>query len=540
MEILYAAAEMVPLAKVGGLADVAGSLTHELARLGHRVTVCLPYYPSVRAHAALGQPELIAELSVGFGSRTRPAGLYRARLPGSDVELWLFANDDYFDRPNPYVDPRTGRDWPDNAERFVFFSRAILEACRVMHRAPDVFHLNDYQVGLVAPFLREEGRGSPLARSAVLLSVHNLGYQGIFPIAAEVPAAGEPAVGAEPSAGAGFGAGGEPGPARESGQALEPAPTAEQLARELGFNAALARPFGALEFYGRLNFLKAGLVHADLITAVSPTYAREIQTPELGFGLEGILSERADRVIGILNGIDAEIWDPMRDALIPVNYGPADIRGKQENKARLLEAMHLPQHPRLPVIGMISRLVDQKGFDLLARAADDLFARGDFRMVVLGSGMPVYEQLCRDLARRYPQHFAVAIDFNDPLAHLIEAGADMFLMPSLYEPCGLNQMYSMRYGTVPIVRATGGLADTVAEFDAGTGRGSGFVFHAYEPGAMHSAIGRALSAHARSNIWKKLVVRDMERDFSWTQAARAYVGAYERAVNERARRLATG
>jgi starch synthase len=507
MEVFYAAAEMVPFAKVGGLADVAGSLTHELARLGQRVTVCLPYYPSARAQTGGLSVEPVAEITVPLGSETQLAVVHRARVGENGVELWLIEASAWFDRPNPYVDPATGRDWPDNPERFAGFSRAILEACLALGRIPDVFHLNDYQAGLAAAFLRTAYQATPLTRSAVLLSIHNLGYQGIFPSEAEAT----------------------PG---------EQARATAKLARELGFSPELVSPLAPLEFYGRMNFLKASIHFADLITAVSPTYAREIQTPELGFGLDGVLRDRASHVLGILNGIDTEAWNPMTDPLIPANYGLTELQGKLENKQRLLAAVHLPLHPRLPLIGMISRMVDQKGFDLLARIADELFTEGRFRMVVLGSGMPQYESLCRELARRYPQHFAVAIDFNDPLAHLIEAGADFFLMPSRYEPCGLNQMYSMRYGTIPIVRATGGLADTVEEFDAATGQGTGFVFHAYEPGALRSAIERALAVYAKPGAMKRLITRDMQRDFSWAHAAGAYVRAYERAVNERARGLA--
>lgn len=530
MEVLYAGAEMVPFAKVGGLADVAGALTRELGRRGQRVTAALPLYPSARQAARGLELEAVAELSVPLGADRRIARLWRALLAEGPVELWLIENDALFDRPNPYVDPATGRDWPDSAERFVFFSRAILEGCLALGRAPEVFHLNDYQVGLIGSMLRREYAQTPLARAAVLFTIHNLGYQGLFPLES---GSGTGASGAGAGAGVQGAAGGPAG--RPAGP-----PPLERLARDLGLPADLARPCGPLEFHGRLNFLKASLLFADLINAVSPTYAREIQEPELGFGLDGVLRDRSDRVIGILNGIDAEAWNPQSDPLLPATYGPGNMQGKAENKARLLEAFHLPEQPRLPLIGIISRLVDQKGFDLLEPIAEELFAGGRLRMVVLGSGQPRYEELCRSLARRYPEHFAAAVDFNDPLAHLIEAGADFFLMPSRYEPCGLNQMYSMRYGTVPIVRATGGLADTVEEYDAATGRGSGFVFHAYEPGALKSAIERGLALYARPQLFKKLVAGIMQRDFSWSRVAGSYLRAYERAVNERARAERTG
>ncbi|MCK4414377.1 MAG: glycogen synthase [Candidatus Eisenbacteria sp.] len=494
--VVYAAAEMVPFAKVGGLADVAGALTLELARRGHQVATFLPLYPSAREVVEALGPEEVTRLEIPIGARRHSATVLRVTLGESAVTAYFVRCDEFFDRPNPYVDPETKRDWPDNALRFTFFCRAILETCRALDCVPDVFHLNDYQLAPLALLLRGTYGRTDLAGSAIVYSIHNLGYQGIFPRQGEDRPAG-------------------------------------LLARELGFGESLVRPLGPLEFYGRLNFTKAALTYADLIIAVSPTYAREIQTPELGFGLDGILRERDDRVLGILNGIDTQVWDPARDELIPHNYGISDFRGKAENKKRLLAAMHLPEEVRTPLIGIISRLVDQKGFDLIARIADELFGAADFRMVVLGSGMPKYETLMRELADRYPERIAVEMGFHDALAHLIEAGCDFFLMPSRYEPCGLNQMYSMRYGTVPIVRATGGLADTVEEFDPRTGRGSGFVFHAYEPGALLSAVRRALETYGRPRVFKKLVTKIMRRDFSWGRAAGEYEEAYRRAIRER-------
>ncbi len=493
MEILYAAAEMVPFAKVGGLADVAGALTGELARAGHRVVSFLPLYPSVRGFWTELKPEKAVDLQIQLGGQLHPGRVYRTRSSAQGVELLLLENEHYFDRPNPYVNPESGRDWPDNAERFVFLSRAILETCAALDWAPDIFHLNDYQVGLVAPLLAEEYTGGVLRRSATVLSVHNLGYQGIY------PADGD-------------------------------AQTGSDLARDLGFGHHLYRPLGPLEYYGRLNFTKAALVYADMITTVSPTYAREIQTETQGCGLDGVLRQRTDRVVGILNGIDAATWDPARDPLLPFNYGPSDFRGKARNKERLLAAMHLPEEPQLPLLGMISRLVDQKGLDLLMAIAEPLLLRGVLRLVVLGRGMPKYERGLKALARQFPNHCAVCIGFDEPLAHLIEAGCDFFLMPSQYEPCGLSQMYSMRYGTVPIVRATGGLADTVEDFDARTGRGRGFAFEEYSPEALLEAIERALAAYRQTNAFKSLVARIMRLDFSWARAAQAYEQVYEQAL----------
>ena len=298
----------------------------------------------------------------------------------------------------------------------------------------------------------------------------------------------------------------------------------------LGLPRHLAYPTGPLEFHGKLNFMKAGLVYADLITTVSPTYAREIQTDEHGFGLDGVLRDRAERLVGILNGIDVQVWDPMTDPLIPYNFGPSDFQRKRENKARLLEVTHLSEDLDVPLIGMISRLVDQKGLDLFERIADSFLESHEVRMVVLGSGMLRYERLMRRLAERYPKKLAACVGFDEPLAHLIEAGSDFFLMPSKYEPCGLNQMYSMRYGTVPIVRATGGLADTVEEFQPKAGTGSGFLLHEYTPEALRDALERALAAYGKTRAFKNLVTRIMRRDFSWTRAAQEYERTYERAI----------
>ncbi|MDM7914676.1 MAG: glycogen synthase GlgA [Candidatus Eisenbacteria bacterium] len=491
MRIAIAAAEMVPFVKVGGLADVIGALPRELARLGHRVSVFLPRPPVLPTDRlpALSLSSL-GSIDVPMGTGTMRAEVERARIGVPGMEVLLIQNRDLFDRPDPYVDPATGQDWPDNARRFVFFSRAVLEAMRSIGMVPEVVHCNDYQTGLV-PFLMREDRSryEALQRTGTLFAIHNMGYQGIFP----------PEVLAELG---------------------------------VGYREKFFYTMGPLEYFGKVNFMKAAILYADLISAVSERYAHEIQQPEYGFGLEGVLALRGDDVIGILNGIDVEEWNPETDPLIPANYSASDLGPKRENKRRLLQAMELPEGRSVPVIGMISRLVDQKGLDLIEESAKDLMQR-DLALVVLGNGLPKYEKLLRDLARKHPHKVAVSLTFNNPLAHLIEAGSDMFLMPSRYEPCGLNQMYSLRYGTIPIVRATGGLADTVQEYDPDTGRGNGFVFTEYTSRAMLHAIDRALAAYARDRAWKKLLSQVMRIDFSWGRAAQKYVGAYQRAIESR-------
>lgn len=533
LDIALASAEMVPYAKVGGLADVAGALSKELARMGHKVTVYLPRYGGIDGSRfpGLGLKQ-IGETPIRLGRRVEEARYFSAVDPATQVRLVLVDHAGYFDRENPYVDPATGEDWPDNLERFVFFNRAILESFRLLDWVPDVIHANDYQTGLVPVLLREEyahaaaagargaesgrasqgsaaGRPGPgpvqgstssqgressgirsvdYGRVATLFSIHNMGYQGIFP---------------------------------------------EEALGVIGLDPRLAVPAGPLEFWGKVNFMKAAIHYADLITTVSPRYAEEIQSSEeYGFGLEGVLRSRSGDLVGILNGIDPEIWDPANDQLIPARYGPGQLRRKQENKVRLLESMELPVEPDVPLIGVISRLVDQKGFDLFEQIADGIFAER-VKMVVLGSGQPKYEALMKSLRERYPTKFAVALEFNNPLAHLIEAGSDFFLMPSRYEPCGLNQMYSLRYGTVPIVRATGGLADTVKDYNFRTGKGNGIVFEAYDAQEMYFAIRRALRLYGKRRPWKKLVAEIMKIDHSWSGAAAAYVKAYQRAVEKR-------
>jgi starch synthase len=493
LKIAIAASEMVPFVKVGGLGDVVGALPRELARLGHEVKVFLPKPPGMTA-------ERFPNLTItSFGATaiplfggTAPAVIERGRIAGEDnLEIILIRNDRFFDRVNPYVDPATGLDWPDNDRRYTFFAKAIIQGMIALDWTPDAIHLNDYQTGLVPILLREGYRyHQGLARAGIIYAIHNMGYQGIYPV---------------------------------------------DVLQEIDFDlpTRFFFPTGPLEYYGKVNFMKAAIVFSDLISTVSERYAEEIQSgEEFGFGLEGVLKDRTADVIGILNGIDTDIWDPARDPLIPHHYSAGDMGPKRENKVRLLESMELPVEPGTPVIGMITRLVEQKGIDLVVEAAERLVAM-KMKLVILGSGPPRWERPIRELAASNPKLVAVSLTFNDPLAHLIEAGSDMFLMPSRYEPCGLNQMYSLRYGTIPIVRATGGLADTVRDYDPATGRGNGFVFEEYTADAMVDAITRAIAAYQKKSSWKKLMSEVMRADFSWARAAQKYVHAYERAAARR-------
>jgi starch synthase len=484
MKVLLCSAEMVPYAKVGGLADVTAALARVLLRRGHDVWVALPGYPSVTGEPA---PELerlrTREVAVPLGREEIRGRLVWAR-EASGVGLLLVDQPEFFHRPNPYVDPETGQEWPDAPKRFLFFCRALELALRSGEHQAEVVHLNDNHTAPLASFLAR-GRGG---RPGMLLAIHNVGYQGVYE---------------------------------------------RDVVDLMGLPPSLWEEGGPYAFWGKVNFLKMGIVDADKISTVSPRYAWEIANdPDYGAGLEGVLKAREADLVGILNGIDTEIWNPETDPLIPFNYKASDFQNKRLNKERLLETFELPTDLEAPVIGMVSRLAEQKGFDLIEQVADRLLAEEEVRMVFLGTGEPRYEEFLRELRRRHPERVGVHVGFSEPLAHLIEAGSDFFLMPSRYEPCGLNQMYSMRYGTIPIVRATGGLADTVSEFDPVRGKGTGFVFGPYEAGALLEAIRRALAVYRKPKTFKKLVAQVMQQDFSWDRAAGRYEAVYEAAVRK--------
>ena len=434
--ILMVSPEAVPFAKTGGLGDVAGALPLALSRLGHRVTLVLPRYRNA------GGGEVVARIPITVAGRAFETAFVEQPL-AEGARAVLVECAELYDRPQLYG--VGNNDYPDNPVRFAVLSRAALEFAARSGDRPDVIHAHDWQAGLAPVYLRTLYASHPaLAGAAAVFTIHNLAYQGLFP-PHWLPAL------------------------------------------DLGWEL-----FGidGLEFWGKVSFLKGGINFSDLITTVSARYAKEIQTPEYGFGFDGILGRRADRLVGILNGIDVDAWDPRTDPHLPVPFGPEALEGKRAAKQALLEEMGLPVSPatlRRPLIGMVSRLVDQKGFDLLAELA--IGSRPlDATWVLLGSGDPGYEELWRRLASAHPDRVAVRIGFDDRLAHLIEAGADVFLMPSRFEPCGLNQMYSLRYGTVPVVRATGGLDDTIANWNARTGHGTGFKFRDPTPESLWAAL----------------------------------------------------
>src|SRR6266853_729885 len=420
MKVLFVASEGLPFSKTGGLADVMEALPRALVSLGHEVAVLLPRYRNARAIAVTAP-----SLTIPVGAALRNTAILDGVVLRG-VRYYFVEDPEYFDRDQLYG--VSGKDYPDNAERFAEFCRAAIEFSKHVW-TPEVIHCHDWQSALVPVLLRTQyGKDATVQGLPVIFTIHNMGYHGTFP---------------------------------------------REIMKKLGLPENLYR-VDAMEFYGRVNFLKGALVFADFLTTVSRKYAEEIQTPEYGHGLDGVVRNRADRLTGILNGVDYAAWSPERDKLIAAKYSIRDLSGKLACKKNLLEAFGLSQEGLdKPLIGIVSRFAGQKGFDLIEEIAPELLAE-DLTMTVLGTGELKYEKFFRELAHAYPGKFAVKIAYDNVLAHKIEAGADLFLMPSRYEPCGLNQIYSLKYGTVPIVRATGGLDDTIEPWEPATGRGTGF------------------------------------------------------------------
>jgi len=484
MKVLFCASEIVPLAKTGGLADVAGALPAALAGRGVEVRLAMPAYRGVRLFNAGSS----GSVTVSLGAERVEGTIIDGRLPDSGLPIWLVEQDRFFDRAGLYGEG--GVDYPDNLARFTFFCRAVLQWLDRSGWTPEVIHCNDWQTALLPVFLRTDGDGG----AATVLTIHNLAYQGLFP-AEQFPLTGLP----------------------------------------LSLFA-----MRGLEFWGQINLLKGGLYFADVLSTVSETYAREIQTEEFGSGLDGVLRDRAADLFGILNGVDYGVWDPMVDTLIPARYSVDDLSGKAVCKATLQEEFGLPNDPHVPVIGMVTRLADQKGLDLVAESIEELLDAG-MQFVLLGTGDPRYHRLFEELMARRPAEVGARLTFDNRLAHLIEAGADLFLMPSRYEPSGLNQLYSLRYGTVPVVRKTGGLADSIVDTTPQTlqaGTANGFVFEPYDARALGQAVRRALAAYADRAVWRRIQGHGMRADFSWRRSASRYLELYARArtrVGERVR-----
>jgi len=488
LRIVLASSEAVPFSKTGGLADVAGALTGALAHAGHEVTLIIPDYAPLRQGQA-GVPAVHDTglvFTVDMNGRPMTGSVHWARYPQTDARVLLVKQPVYFDRGQPYGDVSGA--YGDNCERFCFFSRAVPEICRRMVLRPDILHCNDWQTGLIPALLNTHyAKLGGFEQTASVMTIHNMAYQGAF---------------------------------GKSDMALT------------GMHWGFYNP-SHMEAWGHLNLLKTGLAFADQLTTVSPTYAGEICTQEGGCGLDGLLRWRQSALTGILNGIDTGVWNPATDPLLQAGFSVDNWQdGKARCKAHLQQRLGLADHPGAPLFGMVSRLVDQKGLDLIAAIADSLLAR-QVQMVFLGTGDRYYENLLQDAAKRYPGQVSVTIGFDESLAHQIEAGADLFLMPSRFEPCGLNQMYSQRYGTVPVVRQVGGLADSVIHYDgtaASLETATGFVFANYTAAGLTAAIDHALSAWQDSNVWSRLVQNGMRCDWSWDKSAEKYVEVYRRAL----------
>jgi starch synthase len=494
LRVVIAASEAVPFSKTGGLADVAGALAKSLDQLGHDVTLILPDYFLLR-QGQTNLPSIVdagLRFSIPMNGRVVGGAVNWTTLPNSSVRVLLVRQPEYFDRRQLYQEH--GHGYVDNCERFSFFSRGVLEICRQMILRPDVIHSNDWQTGLVNGLLQTQYNGRPgFERTASVITLHNMAYQGRF-WHFDMPLTGMD---------------------------------------WKHFNQ------NQMEAWGDLNLLKTGIAFADQITTVSPTYATEICTPDGGYGLEGLLTHRREDLVGILNGIDDEVWNPDTDQHLPARYSVETVvDGKSLCKGHLQRRMHLHERVDVPILGMVSRMVDQKGFDLVTGAAERILSQ-DLQLVFLGTGDPSYEDQLRQLAARYPGKVAAEIGFDESLAHQIEAGADIFLMPSRFEPCGLNQMYSLRYGTVPIVRKVGGLADSVVNFESvseSLDEATGFVFVDYSKDLLAETIEKAVALYRQPEIWTRLVRNGMSRDWSWSRSALEYVAVYRKALERRKRR----
>ena len=491
LRILLMASEVAPFAKTGGLADVASALPRALLALGHDVRVLMPKYRGVERHAG-DLKVAVPQIRVPLGDRTAEGALLMGRAP-SQVPVYFLVHEHYYDRDGLYG--TADGDYWDNCERFVFFCRGALEALAALGEArdgawrPQVIHANDWQTGLVPVYLRTLHRDHrTLGSVRTLFTIHNLAYQGAF-WHYDMPMTG------------------------------------------LGWD--LFTPAG-IEFYGKINFLKGGLVFGDTLTTVSRTYAHEIRTAAYGNGLEGVLEERSDDLYGVVNGIDSEVWNPALDAALAQRYSADDLGGKAVCRDALRRELSLEAAPG-PVIGMVTRLAGQKGLDLTLEALPGILAEG-CQLVLLGSGEPHLEEAFRAAATRHPGQVSVTIGYADDLARRIYGGADCFLMPSRYEPCGLGQIIALRYGAVPVVRRTGGLADTVREFDASRGVGTGFLFDGFSVDALTGAVRRAAAVHRQARQWSTLVKNAMAEDFSWDASAREYATLYRKTLKAHAAR----
>jgi len=478
LKILLASSEVHPYAKTGGLADISGSLPKALKAMGHDVRVIMPKYKTV-VECPLGFHPIALDFEVPIAGIREKAFLFEGKLD-EDLPVYFVGNDAYYHRDHLYGS--NGGDYPDNARRFIFFSRSILEFCKAIGFQPDIIHCNDWQTGLVPAYLKTVYADDKWFKNTrTVFSIHNLGYQGNFPVS-ELNTAGLP--------------------------------------------FSIYHPEG-VEFYSHFSFLKAGLVFADILATVSPNYSREIQTKDFGFGMEGVLQKRSKDLFGILNGVDYQEWSPAKDPWIKAHFDPKHLKGKLACKKNLADLFSLKINEKTPVLSMVTRLSGQKGIDLVIGAMDHILKEGA-AFVLLGSGEAAYEAYFQKMRQRFPKKLTAYIGFDEPLAHKILAGSDLLLMPSQYEPCGLTQMYALKYGTVPLVHAVGGLHDTVREFNLKTLKGTGFKFKGYEVNPLLKSLQKAFSLYTKKTPWRHLVLNGMQSDNSWDVSARKYHNLYLR------------
>lgn len=482
MKILIASPEAVPYVKTGGLADVAGALFKEYREMKKDAYIILPLYKKIK-ESQPSPADTGVKIKVPVGSRVIEGRIF------SQSSAYFIECEEFFDREELYGTPEG--DYADNASRFVFFSRGLLETCKALNLKPDIIHCNDWQTGLVPLYLKTiYGADKFFKNTASIFTIHNLGYQGLFP-SSEMPLTG------------------------------------------LGWE--LFNPEG-IEFYGKVNFLKAGIISADILNTVSNTYSKEILSKEFGCGLDGVLRNRVRDLYGVINGIDYEEWDPSRDDFIPAKYSHDDISGKAFCKKELMRSLFRPldnlDAERIPLIGMVGRLTAQKGLDLVLQSVNELLSIG-VKLVILGKGDEIFHRSLSEVAKKYKGRVSVTIGFDEALAHKIYAGSDFFLMPSRYEPCGLGQLIALRYGCIPIARKTGGLVDTVHDYEPLTSKGTGFLFSDYTPSAMQEAVKRALCVYTDKNKFQGMIVNGMQMDFSWKKSAERYIKFYNHAIKKR-------
>lgn len=491
LKILFVTSEVVPFVKTGGLADVSAALPQTLAELGHEVRIVVPKYGAVDDRKfKIHEVVRLKDIKIELAGKEVIFSLKSCFLPGQKirVQIYFLDNQEYFGSRNSlYGDPMTGKDYPDNDERFIILNRAVFELIIKLGWIPDIIHCNDWQCGLIPTYLKTVYSGEEnFDKFKTLFTIHNLAYQGEF---------------------------------------------SKSSFKKTGLPDKLNSPKGILH-KGKLNFMKSGLVYADAINTVSKTYANEIRTDSvIGSGLKDVLSKRKDDLYGIINGIDTKVWNPDRDKHLPKKYSIKNVEQKAVNKQALAEKFGFEFKEDTPIIGLISRLFDSKGIDLIEKILPQLL-KLDIQMIVLGTGDKRYHSFFDQIAKKHSDKFACYLGFNDDLAHLIEGGADILLMPSKYEPCGLNQMYSLNYGTIPVVRETGGLADTVKKFNEKTKEGTGFVFKKYNAKELLTEIKRALKVYRDKDTWNKIVKAGMKEDFSWNSSAKKYIDLYKTILNE--------